>query len=388
MRTLGIPALVAFVLVFELGACGGNDSTQSSSSSSGSAGSSGGSGASSSTPSGGGSIGSTSGSGTSGGITSGSTASSLSSGSTSGESSSTSSSRGAEDGGGEAGDEGGITGGMVTCAAMDPPGFDVTKIGVMEQLTVAPDGTVYWCSRVASIGIAVPPYSTFNKAWTTVAGSVFGIALDPTSKILYAGARSTTGGDKLYKIPIDNPTAVTSVTLPTMNSINGVTLGSDRYVYFADQVGNNVYRIGATDSTPTKVNTSPIAQPNDLAFGPDGWLYINEWSPAQITRLDLQNGLEVSRDSPWTSFQVTGGPTPSQGDGIAFDSAGNVYAAAHQLYKITPAKQVTVVSMTAGAGIEFGCGTLSCNDLLYSSPAGVSLYNSPIPGFVVPWHLP
>jgi hypothetical protein len=108
---------------------------------------------------------------------------------------------------------------------------------------------------------------------------------------------------------------------------------------------------------------------------------------ATITRLHLQNGMEASRDADWVTVQVGGGAAATHGDGIAFDSAGNIYTAAQALYMITPSKQVTMVAPTAGAGIEFGCGALSCNDLFYSSGNAVVKYAAPNAGFAVPWHM-
>jgi streptogramin lyase len=265
--------------------------------------------------------------------------------------------------------------------------FSVAQFGVMEQLSFGPDGTAYWCTRGPSIGMYAPPYATANKTWKTIAGAkIFGIALDPKSNVLYAGSREAP--DKMYKIPTANPGMMTSVNLVGNNGINGVTLGPDGNVVYVDQVTGDVYRLGPSDTTPTKVSTTPVMQPNDIAFGPDGLLYITRWTPtATITRLHLQNGMEMSRDTDWVTVQAGGGAAATHGDGIAFDSAGNLYTAAQALYMITPSKQVTMVAPTAGAGIEFGCGALSCNDLFYSSGTAVVMYKAPNPGFAVPWHI-
>jgi streptogramin lyase len=227
-----------------------------------------------------------------------------------------------------------------------------------------------------------PPYASANKTWKTIAGAkIFGIAFDPKMNVLYAGSREAP--DKMYKIPTANPSMMTSVTLVGNNGINGVTLGPDGNVYYVDQVAGDVYLVGPNDTKPTKVNTSTVPQPNDIAFGPDGLLYITKWTPtATITRLHLQNGMETSRDTDWVTLG-----TATHGDGIAFDSAGNIYTAAQALYMVTPSKQVTMIAPTAGAGIEFGCGALSCNDLFYSSGTSVLKYKAPNPGFAVPWHI-
>ncbi|MDP9149258.1 MAG: hypothetical protein M3O36_04860 [Myxococcota bacterium] len=254
-------------------------------------------------------------------------------------------------------------------------------IGKMEQLSVAPDGTIYWSNQGPTIGRYAPPYATIDTAWKTIAGAkVNGIALDPKRGVLYAGSREAP--DKLYKIQVATPATTSSVTLPSSQSINGVTIANDATVYYTDQTGGNVYRIGPTDAAPTKVNTMPVAQANDLAFGPDGLLYVNIWSPtpATILRVNIQTGaVEL--------FATLTGST--NGDGIAFDSAGNLYAAAGHLYKVTPAKVVTMLPNAAAAGIEFGCGAISCNDMFYSAPGSATMKTTVTPGGMdVFWHHP
>jgi sugar lactone lactonase YvrE len=292
--------------------------------------------------------------------------------------------------GGTAGDsapgpEGGT--GMVTCGTT-PAALDVTKLGKIEQLSVGPDGTFYFSPSPfsSSIGRYAPPYTTVENAWKQVPDAnaqILGIALDPKRGVLYAGSRVT---NKLYVVPLDSTPATVMVALPD-NAFNGATLGEDGDVYYTNQsataAGANVYRIGPNDSAPIKVNTSPLLNGNDLAFGPDGWLYVNQWSnPATITRLQLQNGAEVARELYATL-------TNQHGDGIAFDSAGNLYALAQGLYKVTPAKQVTLLptpGVTPSSGLEFGCGAVSCNDLFVANRGGVAKMTMPDPGMNVPWH--
>jgi len=272
----------------------------------------------------------------------------------------------------------------VTCGTT-PAAFDVTQFGKMEQMSVAPDGTVYWSNQGASIGKYAPPYAngTIEATWKTIAGAgILGIALDPKRNVLYAGSRET--ADKLYTIDLATGNVTNTVTLPSSHSINGVTIGDDANVYYTDQSGGNVYRVGPTDTAPTKINTMSVAQGNDLAFGPDGWLYVNIWSPspATIVRLNIQNGVAVAQELFVT---LTGS---GNGDGIAFDSAGNIYANAGGLYKVTPAKEVTKVAASGTAGIELGCGALSCNDLFYSTASTVSLLTVTPGGLNVYWHRP
>jgi hypothetical protein len=324
-------------------------------------------------------------SGTSSGSGTGS-ASGTASGSTSG---STSGSSGVVDGGSssdapngsapEAGPPTEAGGGTVTCGT-SPAALDVTMFGKMEQMSVAPDGTIYWSNQGPTIGRYAPPYAAadINKTWKTISGAqINGIALDPKRGVLYAGSREA--ADKLYEIQVATPVMMTTVTLPGARDINGVTIAKDSNVYYTDQNAGNVYRIGPTETAPTKVNTMPVAQANDLAFGPDGLLYVNIWmpTPATIMRLNVQTGV------PEIFVTLTGA---SNGDGIAFDSAGNLYANAGGLFMVTPTKTVTKIAATGSAGIEFGCGAISCNELFYATPSGVMKMTATNPGLDVFWH--
>jgi streptogramin lyase len=270
----------------------------------------------------------------------------------------------------------------------------------MEQLSVGPDGTIYYSNQKSNIGRWLPPYSApLDTMWQVIpGGAIFGIALDPKlGKLgtLYAGSRETP--DKMYKIPLDNPSARTVVMLPDPTGINGVTLANDGNVYYTDQPTGNVYRLGPNDTSPTKISAKAVTQANDLAFGPDGMLYINQYtSPATIVRLTLQNGMEVSREDPWVTLQVPGGPPSTKGDGVAFDTAGNLYASAAGLYKVNVAtRAVSLVptdpTVVAAAGIEFGCGAMSCNDLIFSAKIKGIQNTTRItvsdPGIAVPWHV-
>jgi sugar lactone lactonase YvrE len=251
----------------------------------------------------------------------------------------------------------------------------------MEQMTVAPDGTMYWCTRKANLLRYAPPYSTVDMAWKTPAGAggmIFGIALDPTRNVLYAGDRATT---KIYKVPLDATPPTAWISIPA--GVNGLTLANDGTLYYVIQAGaptGGVYRIGPTETMPTPVTTTPLADGNDITFGPDGAsVYVTIWGTGEVVKLGLQNGKETSR------MTVTKGVT--HGDGIAFDSAGNMYFNAGMFFQLAPGSATPkMLAPTGGAGIEFGCGQLSCNDVFYSNGGATGKFTAPSPGQPVPWH--
>jgi sugar lactone lactonase YvrE len=253
----------------------------------------------------------------------------------------------------------------------------------MEQMSIAPDGTVYWCTRGANLNRYAPPYSTVENPWKTIAGAqIFGIALDPVAGIIYAGARATS---KMYKVPLDG--SAVSDLIDILPAVNGVVLGDDGAIYYANQVAKtaanfatdgHIFRV-TPDGTKTQVTTTAIDDANDLSFGDGGWLYVSQWGPGTVTRIQLQGGKETTRELYVTLGMI-------HGDGIELDNAGNLYAAAKQLFQVPSAMMKTMVAPTAGAGIEFGCGALSCNSMFYSSGTATLKYTAPNPGRSVPWH--
>jgi hypothetical protein len=132
----------------------------------------------------------------------------------------------------------------------------------------------------------------------------------------------------------------------------------------------------------TTVTKSAVADANGIAFGPppERQLYVLGYGSGNITRLKLENNVEVSRE---LFVKLPKGSA----DGIAFDKAGNLYATAGALWKVTPDKMTTMVNASGGANVEFGVGALSCKDVLW---AGGETRKATIDteGMDVPWHRP
>ncbi len=136
----------------------------------------------------------------------------------------------------------------------------------------------------------------------------------------------------------------------------------------------------------TEVTTTPLPfEPNGLAFGPDGMLYINGWTGMDVYRLKLDaTGKETMREKFATL-------TNSNQDGIGFDAEGNLYVTAGGLHKVKPDGTAEKLSMldgtVGGANLDFGAGVLSCNDM-YSggNSGGIRILKLPVKGANVPWH--
>jgi len=294
--------------------------------------------------------------------------------------------------------------GATSCAASTPTAFDLSMVGRAEGLVIAPDGTVYFSDFATHVMRYAPPYTNGpEKTWATVDnGWIFGVMLDPKRKVIYAGSRSpknmTTPAPAVYKIDINDPTKVTKFA-DAENGINGLTMGDDGSLYYADQCCSptmpdpnrgHIYRVTA-DGVKTQVTTTPIDNADGIAFGPDKKLYVIPYLEmgCPITRLTLDaSGKETARDV-FIDLGTTNGA--KHGDGIAFDKTGNVYLTAAGLFKVTPDKTVTMLNAQGGANIEFGIGALSCSEIVWATNSG-TIPPQHIPGTIagadVYWHRP
>jgi sugar lactone lactonase YvrE len=268
-----------------------------------------------------------------------------------------------------------------TCGAAKP---DLTAIKSAEGLVIAPDGTIYFSQPFDSpqptfLGRYRPPYDQAPDArWVDMGGNALGIVLDPQRNVLYAGSRKLR---KMLKVTLTEPPTVETLA-DIEPDVNGVTLGEDHAVYYSDQKGGHIYRL-APDGTKSRVTVDPpLVQPNGVAFGPDGRLYVVSWSTNDVTRLTLTHEVETARE-------VFATLPENHGDGIAFDAKGLAYVTAKSiLFRISvDGAVVAPLGPSNGANIEFGAGALSCADAYVAGNGqGIARYENDTRGADVPWH--
>ncbi len=265
--------------------------------------------------------------------------------------------------------------------------------GGAEGIVVTPEGTLYFSQSGTGNFIGrIRPGMPVERNWVMVGPNVLGITYDPKRKLIYAGRRGmgTASPPAVLKIDVSGPTPLVGTLAPASASINGITLGEDEAVYYTEETGRNIRRV-TYFGQPSLVNATALpGNPNGLAFGPDGKLYVVYFSGNnQITRLTLTNGGETGRDVFLANVGSAGA------DGIAFDDMGRVYVTAGgQLRRFTPqamgAPRMDVMMASNGANIEFGVGALSCNDVFVgSNNAGIRRHTlADARGANVPWHRP
>ena len=346
--------------------------------------------------------------GGSGGSTAGSGGSTAGSGgSTAGSGGSTGGTGGSAGSGGSGGSAGGTGGGAGDGGMSDAKpaeaggGMDMAPAGYVkcgemramvagyygssEGIVIAPDGTIYFSQSFSGTNIGrVRPGMALEASWVSVGATVLGITYDPKLKVLYAGSRSRA---QILKIDTTATPPTVANLAAASDQVNGLTLGEDGAVYWADQGGRRIFR-ATSAGVKTEVTTSQLPlQPNGLAFGPDGKLYINAWNGMDITRLTLDaTGKETMREKFATL-------TNQNQDGIGFDAEGNLYVTASGLHRVKPDGTAEKLNMAmldgtvGGANLDFGAGALSCNDM-YSggNSGGIRILKLPVKGANVPWH--
>jgi glucose/arabinose dehydrogenase len=264
------------------------------------------------------------------------------------------------------------------------PNLDGIKTA--EGLAIAPDGTIYFTQPFGPtpsnfLGRYKPPYTELETKWVELGPKALGITIDPKQAMLYAGSRSR---KKLLAVTLSTNPVVTELA-DVEETINGVTLGEDGAIYYTDQGSGHVYRV-TTAGVKTQVTKTPVEDPNGIAFGPDGRLYVLTYKKAVVNRLFLKAGKEASREI----VADLAGQGGKNADGITFDKQGRLYVTAAALFRISPdGKKVEPLGEAYGANADFGSGALSCSDLYTAGNGkGIHRYQNDAEGLDVPWHRP
>jgi sugar lactone lactonase YvrE len=155
---------------------------------------------------------------------------------------------------------------------------------------------------------------------------------------------------------------------------NDVAVGPDGNVYVSDQGDGQIYSFTPAGQK-TRVTRSPLGVPAEysgpagLAFAADGTLVVGIKGNVPLVRLTLAGGLEMVR----ASF----GMVNEWVNGLAYDERGRLYVAlfnqteTRDVVRLDSDTAVPVPVVKAGqfSTIAFGRGELDCHDLYVSDPA-------------------
>jgi sugar lactone lactonase YvrE len=151
---------------------------------------------------------------------------------------------------------------------------------------------------------------------------------------------------------------------------NDAVVGPDGAVYFSDQGDGRIHGV-SPDGITRIVTPVPIpGGPAGLAFGNQGELYVGVSTDGPIYRLNLVDGVEMSR--------ARFGALIAWANGLAVDPAGHLYVSTYsllgqgQVWRV-PANGLEATIILTGASfgsMAFGRGALDCLDLYVAVPVG------------------
>jgi DNA-binding beta-propeller fold protein YncE len=297
-----------------------------------------------------------------------------------------------------------------------------------EGVVVAPDGSVYVSDFLGDRVFKLRPSGTAvvvagggtgsdglaTKAWLNHPA---GLAVDGENNLYVADA----SGGTIRKIDDHGiiSTLVDAGGAFHVYGLNGVAVDGSGAVWVSEFYGT-VRRIGA-DSRSSILDTSslppPAWVPGYMAFDAAGNLYISDRAPSASDNPIYQNPIgggcrivKVTRDHKVSVIAGTGvcgysgdgGPAAkaqlNDPQGIAFDSAGNLYYADANNHRIRRIDANGIITTVAGTGVggyggdhgpanaaqleyPYGMGMTS-SGLLYFSDASCSCWNPTVPGRV------
>lgn len=197
-------------------------------------------------------------------------------------------------------------GGSVETLADNTDGLNACR-----QIAVRADGTVLIANALADVSVYDPVTGT-TSPFSSVPSQPNGIAVSSTGTVYV----SDTGNASVYAL--DGTTGTGPAILDDMDlgSPRGLAVDANDTLYIADPLDGKIYSWTSTGGL-TELS-SDVAQPEGLAFSPDGVLFATNGNPAGVWEVAANGtGTEVL-----SSTDGIGSPRQ-----LAFDSSGVLFIA-------------------------------------------------------------
>ncbi len=181
-----------------------------------------------------------------------------------------------------------------------------------ENIGASHDGTVYIGSLGAGGVYRVEPHGTEAKIWIKPGAfathSVFGVLADDKSNTLWVCSNDLTtspgvtiggsdGVSALKGFDLKTGEGKVSVALAGKPALcNDITIGPDGAAYVTNTAAPQILRLAPGAKELEVWFTDPALQPangpglDGLAFGPDGNLYVDRYSPGDLYRINVKSG--------------------------------------------------------------------------------------------------
>ena len=173
------------------------------------------------------------------------------------------------------------------------------------------------------------------------------------------------------EVYIVSPSGINPVFANGLGIATGVAFDAEGIMFVGDRSGT-IYRVPSFGTTEEFATLEPSVAAYHLAFGPEGRLYVSAPGLASYDAI-----YAVDKEGVVAKFAVGFG----RPQGLAFDSEGNLYAAAcyagrHGIFRISPDGQ-TIQQIVAGMNIVGLCFTrkghlvAATNEAVYSIKAEI-----------------
>jgi sugar lactone lactonase YvrE len=180
-----------------------------------------------------------------------------------------------------------------------------------ENIAASRDGTIYIGSLGSGGVYRIEPHGTQPKIWIKPGAfgthSVFGVLADDKSGTLWVCSNDLTargvtiagsdGVSALKGFDLKTGEGKISAELPSKPAMcNDITMGPDGSAFVSNTSAPQILRLPPGGKELEVWFTDPALQPatgaglDGLAFGPDGNLYVDRYTPADLYRINVTNG--------------------------------------------------------------------------------------------------